>query len=792
MARILLVEDSPTQAQHFTLVLEDAGFAVETAADARHAFNRAERGGIDLVLTDLFLPGDSGLDLCRRLKDDPRLRHTPVVLITRSANPVNLLRGLEAGADDFMTKDREPADMVGRILRALSPPAPAAGGTQHVRFLDQEFELATERDRLLNVLLSSFEDLLQLDRRNQQELARRRQAEEELLSARRDLEARVLERTAELARANEGLRSEVAEHRRTAEALRLRDRAIEAFPQGVVITDASEPDHPIIYANPQFEQTTGYSRGEALGRNCRFLQGPGTDPDAVTRIRATLREERPCRVELLNYRKDGTPFWNALSIAPILDAAGKVTHFVGVQTDVTEFKRLEEQLRQAQKMEALGRVAGGVAHDFNNLLTIINGYADVVFNMLPAGEPPRELLGLIRKAGERSAALTRQLLAFSRKQMLESRVLDLNALVGETETLLRRVIGADVELTARLEPALGWVKADPGQLEQILMNLAINARDAMPRGGNLTIETANVELGRDDPRAAAGRYVLLTVSDTGCGMPPELQARIFEPFFTTKELGRGTGLGLATVHGIVRQASGHIEVASEVGRGTEFRVYLPRVEAAVPSSSRSSPGLTKKPRGTETLLLVEDDEGVRQFAITVLRGSGYTVLEAGGGKEALRVSGQHGGSIDLLLTDIVMPGMLGPEVADRLADMRPGLKVLYLSGHPADAVFPHTGPHAEAAFLQKPFAVDDLARKVREVLDEGCQGVPGRGGGWHYLQSHVRLFQLTHRWTAGRSGREELERSEVHADIQLTARDPGAVGLLRGVRHPREGELRTG
>ncbi len=349
-----------------------------------------------------------------------------------------------------------------------------------------------------------------------------------------------------------------------------------------MITDPGQPDNPIVYASPGFERITGYGAEEVLGRNCRFLQGKDTDPVEVARLREAVRAGEPCTVELLNYRKDGTPFWNELSLSPVRDDGGRLTHFVGVQVDVTARRSLEEQFRQVQKMEAIGQLAGGVAHDFNNLLTIINGYSELLLQTLPAEDPSRALITEINKAGERSAGLTRQLLAFSRQQILAPRVLNLNEVVIDIEKMLRRLIGEDVQLDTVLDPRVWVVRADPGQVEQVLMNLAVNARDAMPGCGRLTIETRNIDLdetyARTHPDARAGPHVLLSVTDTGSGMSPEVQTRIFEPFFTTKGPGKGTGLGLPTVYGIIKQSGGHVAVTSVVGIGTTFKVYLPRAE----------------------------------------------------------------------------------------------------------------------------------------------------------------------------------------------------------------------
>jgi PAS domain S-box-containing protein len=513
------------------------------------------------------------------------------------------------------------------------------------------------------------------------------------------------------------LGEDVTGQRLAEETLRMRERALESASQGIVITDPGQPDNPIIYANSGFERLTGYSRAEVVGRNSRFLQGEGTDPAAAAEIRRAVQEGRTCSVELLNYRKGGTPFWNALSVSPVRDADGKLTHFVGVQTDVTERRKLEEQYRQSQKMEVVGRLAGGIAHDFNNLLTVINGYGEMVLSTLPSGHPARDSIGEMVKAGERAAGLTRQLLSFSRQQILAPRVVNLNSVIAETEKMLSRVIGEDIELATHLQSSLGPVRADPGQLEQMLLNLAVNARDAMPQGGKLTLQTRNVDRPSGDATEESGRYAVLTVSDTGCGMTPEVKARVFEPFFTTKGSGKGTGLGLATVHGIVAQSGGLIEVDSEPGHGTTFNVYLPRVGSPVHVVQPSTAGTNHIPRGRETVLLVEDEESVRALSRYVLRDCGYAVLNATDGEDAIRLCEHEHGPIHLLVSDVVMPGLGGRQLAERLRLLRPEMRVLYLSGYSDDAVIRHGVLEAEVNFLQKPFSVGALARKVREVLD---------------------------------------------------------------------------
>src|SRR5436309_3153503 len=446
--------------------------------------------------------------------------------------------------------------------------------------------------------------------------------------------------------------------------------------------------------------------------------------DAAERQRLVVRDSYSDRqydnVEATWKRRDGRPLTAQLSVRAVRNGAGQVEYYETFVRDVTDQRLLQQQVLQSQKMEAVGRLAGGIAHDFNNLLTVITSYSDLLLEDLAPGDAKRDDVEQVRKAADGAAALTRQLLAFSRQQVLEPRVVSLSAVVSGVQKILRRVIGEDIELAITLAPDLGAVRADVGQLEQVLMNLAVNARDAMPTGGRLTIETANVEhdpdYARDQEAAAVRRFAMLAVSDTGCGMDEATKARIFEPFFTTKEPGKGTGLGLATVYGIVQQAGGFIWVYSEPDQGTTFKIYLPQVEAPLEGRAvGAAPG--DLPRGTETILLVEDAAAVRAVTRQVLERQGYTVLEAAHGAAALQTAAGHPGPIHLLLTDVVMPVLSGRQLADQLARLRPDAKVLYASGYTDDAVVRHGVLEAGISYLQKPFTADSLARKVREVLD---------------------------------------------------------------------------
>jgi two-component system cell cycle sensor histidine kinase/response regulator CckA len=480
-----------------------------------------------------------------------------------------------------------------------------------------------------------------------------------------------------------------------------------------------ELDGRIALGNRSAEVITGYPQAELLGRSIFSL----LPEDGAREARARLSSVRagadvPPFFEVELTRKDGARVLIEVHVTSIVKDGQPVAR-LGVARDITERRYLEDQLRQAQKMEGIGRLAAGVAHDFNNLLTAIGGRCYLVLNAVTSENPIRREIEIIQDAAERAAKLTHQLLAFSRKQILDPCVLDLNATVTGIEPLLRRMIREDIEIATALDSAAGRVKADAGQIEQVLLNLAVNASDAMPNGGWLTLATGNVTLDEAYARTHAevepGPYVMLSVSDTGHGMTAEVQAHIFEPFFTTKEVGKGTGLGLATVYGIAKQSGGHITVHSEPGHGAAFKLYLPRVEEAPGTAEPARPTEITR-RGSETVLLVEDDEPLRTLAREILSLQGYTVLDAISPSEALRLADVHPGPIHLLLTDVVMPQMNGRQVADRLLAARPGLKVLFMSGYADAAIVEHGVLEPGTHFLQKPFTPDGLSRKIREAL----------------------------------------------------------------------------
>ena len=514
-----------------------------------------------------------------------------------------------------------------------------------------------------------------------------------------------------------GIAEDITELKSTEEE-RARLAAIIECSEDAVISETLEGI--IISWNQGAERLYGYTAEEIIGQPLFVLFTPEHYRE-YRQIMEKVRKGDPIAAyETIRRRKDGTMINVSVAIAPIEIRNGELAGASNVSHDITRVKQLEQQFRQSQKLEAIGRLAGGVAHDFNNQLTVIYGYTQILLDDAP-NDAQSDMLREIKKAGERAAALTRQLLAFSRNQVLEPKVLDFNSVVIESEKMLARLVGEDIDLATVLHPNLGRIETDPSQLEQVLMNLVINARDAMPQGGKLTIETANAVLDRAycqlHKEVQPGNYVMLAVHDSGCGMDEHTKVHLFEPFFTTKELGKGTGLGLAMIHGFINQSGGHISVESQLGLGSTIKVYLPEVQKALRSSGKLPLGIDGIPHGNETVLLVEDDDAVRIFASQVLQACGYTVLKAAGGQEAIQLIKTHSGQVQILVSDVVMPGLCGREVAEQVRALEPAIKVLFLSGYTDDAVIRHGIRASEVAFLQKPFTPSELAVKVRKVLD---------------------------------------------------------------------------
>lgn len=707
---ILIVEDSATQAEQLRYILEQHGYDATVARNGREALEAIQRQIPTLIISDVVMPEMDGYDLCHRIKSDENLQRIPVILLTALSDPIDVIRGLECGADFFLVKPCNEKYLLSRIAmilanRNMNQSEVARMGVEIV-FEGRKHFITSDRLQILNLLLSSYESAVQKNR----ELI---ETQAELQRLNEQLEEKVRERTA-------ALEAEIEEHRLSEEALRQAEEKYRSiFENAVEGLFLMSPNEKFLEVNAAMVHMLGYASKDEL-----------MDIDPTTQLYADPRT----RIEMLDQlqktghidgaevewkRKDGERITVRLGGSVLRNTRGDAIGFEGSAHDITEQRALEAQLRQAQKMEAIGLLADGVAHDFNNMLSVIMGYSEILQMDAEAGSKTAECAEEIEKAAQRAAGLTRQLLVFSRRQVFQPEILDLNAVVGETEKMLRRLIGENIELRCVLDPGLARVKADPGQIEQVIMNMAINARDAMPKGGTLVIETANVELddtyARQHASVAPGPYVMLAVSDTGRGMDAEIQSRIFEPFFTTKEKGEGTGLGLSTVYGIVRQSGGTIWVYSEVGKGTTFKVYLPqtrekrRPERRTPRSAGSS-------AGSETILLVEDEESIRKLTQQALERQGYTVLTAANGQEALEAANRHEGTIHLVISDVVLPVMGGPEMAMRLRETRSETKVMFISGY-TDNTIAHHGVLETATLVQKPFTPLALVNKVREVLE---------------------------------------------------------------------------
>ncbi|MBI3723412.1 response regulator [bacterium] len=711
--RLLAVDDSLTYLHELAGQLRDEGYDVALARSGEEALDLLAVQPVDAILLDLVMPGLSGQETCRRIKSSPAWRETPVLILTAHDDRGAMLEGINAGADDYIGKSSDFEVLKARLRAQMRR---------------RQFE--DENRRIREALLRREQDALEA--RAARELAEVRAAQ-----------MRILARIGETARTPGSIETLLPE---------LLRNALDAAGISVGAVFLVEPDGQLGlraqhgFAQPRRELEAFFGRIDLLRRAMErhepvhvparqdedvaereLLERAGAP--ALLLVPLHLGEQGLGALVLAAARKrpagEWLPFAEAVG-TQIAQAVALAQAMARIALEHERFKKTEEQLRHAQKMEAVGRLAGGVAHDFNNLLTAINGYSELILARLSERDPLRNDLEEIRKAGQRATALTRQLLAFSRKQLLQPRVLDLDSVVESMDGMLRRLIGEDVDLVSSRHGDLGRVRADPGQIEQVIVNLAVNARDAMPPGGKLTIETRNVDLDEayagQRPDVAPGPYVLLAVTDTGTGMDKQTLSHLFEPFFTTKGQGKGTGLGLSTTYGIVKQSGGHIAVYSEPGHGTTFKVYLPRVEDA-PEPTPSSARYALSPRGSETILLVEDEDMVRSFVRMVLSMNGYTVLEATNGSEAILVCERHAERIHLLVTDVVLPQLSGRQVWERLSPLRPDMRVLYMSGYTDDAIVHHGVLDPGTSFIQKPFTPSALAREVRAVLD-----APGGGG----------------------------------------------------------------
>lgn len=747
--RVLHLEDDPADAQLVQHELEKVGFApaVTVVADESE-YTAALAASPDLILCDWNLPAFGAMQALEIATE--RCPDVPLVIVSGSIGEEAAVRAIRLGATDYLLKDR-----LGRLGQAVKQ----ALVQRDLRAAERQ---AQERYRALAdsipqiVWTARADGYIDYVNRRALEYTGHPLAELEGSGWPRiihpDDAARAFSIWTAVVRSSEPqefetrLRRTDGEYRwhvcrqvalhdaaggvtqwvgtctdihdqKVAAEVQARDANILAgVRDAVVVTDL---DGVVTYWNEGSTALFGWTAAEMVGRPYADRFAP-VAREGIARLIRERAAGTEWAGEYEDHRKDGTRVWIDSRVRRFDGPDGAPAGILGVSHDITKRRQLEEQFRQAQKMEAIGRLAGGVAHDFNNLLTVMNGYVDLLLPGLSADHPHRSALTAVRDAGERAAALTSQLLAFSRKAIVAPRVVDLNEIVAQADKLLRRLLGEDISLVTVPCPAACRVEADPNQLDQVIMNLAVNARDAMPDGGQLAIETNRVHLAAATATESGvfrpGWYVELTVRDTGCGMSDEIKARLFEPFFTTKEPGKGTGLGLAVVHGVVKQAGGHVSVESAVGSGTTFRILFP--EAAAPAHQAGAGPLSAVRRGVETVFLVEDDDAVRTLCRIALESQGYRVLVAACGRDAMKAITVRDGRIDMLVTDIVMPGMSGRELADAARAEIPGVKVLFVSGYTDDAVVRHGVREATDAFLQKPFTPLGLARKVRAVLDE--------------------------------------------------------------------------
>jgi two-component system cell cycle sensor histidine kinase/response regulator CckA len=661
MLKALIVDDIAQNLYFLRTLLSANGYQVESAGNGAEALALAEKATPDLIITDLLMPVMDGFTFCRACRSRPALAAVPIVVYTATyTDPSDEKLALDQGADLFLVKPLDVEELMKAISELLQKRA-AGLLARHHRLAPPEVFIQQYNATLIRKLEQKLAELDASDRK-------RKESEERLRQA-------------------------------------VRVSNIGIF----------DHDHisQTIYASPRDREINGLDPTEPISLEAFIARvHPGDRERIAAAVNLALNPDGDGLFDVENrlLLPDGSVRWTSTRAQTFFEGEGTERHptrTIGAVRDITKRKQAEEQQLQAQKLESIGRLAGGVAHDFNNLLTVINGYSTLILSRMSAGDPLREAIKSIQNAGESATALTRQLLAFSRKQLLEPRLLDVNRMVEGIRPQLEHLLGEGVEVRVALDEASGAVHADPHQLERVIINLAVNARHAMPNGGCFSIETASAELPQSQ-EGAKGRYFLLKVSDNGEGMNEETRRRIFEPFFTTRPAGTGTGLGLATVQGIVAQSGGQIEVFSEPGLGTTFHIYLPVVAGT--AVARARPASATPLGGSETILVVEDLTAVRDYVVMALASYGYRMISAGSAREALRIVAQESGPIHLVLTDVVMPDVGGPEMVEQLEKVRPEVKVLYMSGYTDNLMF------EPVHFIEKPFSPEELAGKVRELL----------------------------------------------------------------------------
>ena len=759
---VLIVEDSPSDAELMVLKLAEEGYEVKHRIVEREGdYLEALNDEPDVILSDWALPAFSGLGALKLLKE--RGLDIPFIVVTGSIGEEAAVEAIRTGAYDFVLKDR-----LGRLGQSVRRAIEEKRMRKEKRLAEEELrdsrqEMANLMDNIQGMVYSCLNDrdwtmtfvsqgCLDLTGYRSYELLDStvvsynelihpddRQYVWDAVQAALEkaspyvLEYRIIARDGtikwvwEKGRGVfnsdgsliclEGLINDISERKRMEAE---RERLIAAIEQAGEVIFLTDRDGEIIYVNPAFEPVTGYTKEEAIGRNPRMLKSGKQDQAFYQNLWDTIKAGKTWKGRMVNRRKDGSLYTEETTISPVLDGSGRLLNYVAVKKDITAQLEMEEQFQQAQKMESIGRLAGGVAHDFNNMLGVIIGQAELALDEPGIDEKLKAGLNEIRKAAERSANLTRQLLAFARKQAIAPRVIDLNQAVEGLLKMMRRLIGEDIALTWLPASNLWAVKMDPSQVDQILANLCVNSRDAIGGAGSVTVQTANHSFDetfcKSHKEFSQGEYVCLAVSDDGCGMEEKTIEHLFEPFFTTKEVGRGTGLGLATVYGIVKQNRGFIIVDSFPGKGTTFEIYIPRHEEQLAEQKADKPEPSEKGKG-ETVMVVEDDPSLLLLISRILTGLGYRVLAAASGEPALAMAESHQGPIHLLISDVIMPGMDGRALAQSLRAERPKMKVLFVSGYPADILARKGLVEEGVSFLSKPFSAPGLAGKVRKVLE---------------------------------------------------------------------------
>jgi len=720
-ARILIVEDSATQAEMLEELLLRNGYAVTVARNGREGLSKAAELMPDLVLSDIVMPEMTGFELCRHIKNNQLLSVIPVILLTSLNDPRDVIRGLECRADNFITKPYDDDYLLDRIKEMLvdrNLGAAGAGGGIPIWFAGQSYQVNADRRQILSLLLSTYETAVS---KNSELLSIQRSLNE----LNEKLEERVEARTA-------SLQKEVEVRRHAEETLSEVTRRLQLATASahLGIWDWDIGNNRLIWDDKMYELYAADAGTALYGiEQWERLLHPDDREMVAGALQAAIRGEREYSLEHRVLHPDGTLKHIKANGLVIRNAQGEAVRMIGLNQDISEQKALEDQLRQAQKMEAIGQFAGGIAHDFNNILTAIFGFASMVQLKMAETDPLRFNIDQVLAAAERAAGLTQSLLTFSRKQVLNLRPVNLNEVINKVDKFIGRIIGEDIKLQLVHKADDIVVSADSGQIEQVLLNLATNARDAMPQGGIFSIVTERVDIDQEYidfyGYGTPGAYARIAVSDSGTGMDAATKKRIFDPFFTTKEVGRGTGLGLSIVYGIVKQHKGFINVYSEPGHGTTFSVYLPQAQGE--QLAKATHAEMRYPSGgTETILIAEDDAVVRQLSKTVLTEFGYTVIEATNGEEALQKFLEHRDRIRLLLFDIVMPKKNGKEVYDEIRKTGSDVKVIFLSGYPAE-VIGNTGlSEFGSNLIMKPVHPQDLLRRIREELDRGGPAQPGK------------------------------------------------------------------